>query len=410
MSGYRVAIGWGNLTRGANEKISDLPAGRTPMQCVASLTGRFGGGLTLSLNRNRNVNYHQDIGQREFTIASTGMYECDWSLEGLFTPQYVEWMEYAFMSDMIKIDKDSKFGPTFGGDPATAVTDPGDGDIGYVVNGSTWCKRPLTGKLFKEHLTLIGSSNMVIKRFGYTNLDGVKTFDLGFVQNNKTASNGGYSEIGVLVGCAVANFSLSYENGADAAVKLSIDGHALCDYIQVIDQNYDYLALIQPSPNRTLVAGCMSRHDGTTWDPIAQTDSASMSISNNLTRLGNCLRTTYSGYAMAALTYSVNTSTYSNNPNKYKAAMYGYATMTPVSGATTNIYFPGKQPYGIPRMRIRVDDTDAVNLTATAFLDILMDDVYIGGLSNTYDVENAIMDQPELRPKHVEVVVGYTAP
>ena len=71
MSGYRVAIGWGNLTRGANEKISDLPAGMTPMQCVASLTGRFGGGLTLSLNRNRNVNYHQDIGQREFTIAST---------------------------------------------------------------------------------------------------------------------------------------------------------------------------------------------------------------------------------------------------------------------------------------------------------------------------------------------------
>jgi hypothetical protein len=120
---------------------------------------------------------------------------------------------------------------------------------------------------------------------------------------------------------------------------------ALNEYIYTTNTYIDYNTILDYTyPLSPLVAGCVSVSDpsGSDYVTIAQTDSAGITINNNLTKLGNCLKLTYSSVALGALGIEMNISTYANDPNKFMSYMYGYQNFT--NGSTYNI---AKQPYEI---------------------------------------------------------------
>lgn len=490
MSGYRMCLGYGSLdnvtvtTVGGqsnsyrranagtvNVKPDVLPTYNglpiTPLQALSSkasdgsfaLGRRFGAGVTLTLSRNRNNNYHQDIGLREFSVATSGMYEGDWNISGIFVPEYSQWLRYAFYSDPVRIKSGAVFSKssttyTASTDVPTVNTSVGkvvDGATttyykwttgGWVVNASataaTWpsassqysslkalvaatnavvgyvfsstsatsalSTTPIGFADFTRYLTAIGSTSEEIDIYQYQLYDAPITFDMGFAQiNNKTAF-GGDNEIGILCGCSIESASISYDSGSEAAVKITIDGHFLLDYMQPVSSDFNYNLFLDDIPQKPLVAGCISvSKDGQSYSAIAQTESAGISIANNLYKLGNCLKLNYSSYSAGALSYSVNTTTYSNNPNKYLSTFYGYDSLD-----TNTVYTVAKQPVSLPYVKIRSDDTNAVLTTATQFLDINMEDVFVGTMNRSYDVGNAIMDEPDLRSRHINIAVGFT--
>ena len=441
MSGYRVMAGCGVIPRdmtksGSGTDVPDeIPSTYDDVKVLLQnyLTKRIGAGVTMSLSRTRNNNYIQEMGLREFTAATSGNYEVSFSFDGIFSPKlcipstphdttadpFEGWLAYAFM--MGKDNKAESFilssivTTTAYSDAActTAYSGSDDGATVYLAQGSgTTMKKfgqPVLYKDFNTYNTFANATGKTVTLFGYTNLTGPKYFDIGYQKINSHASGvgkyDGLDEIGVLIGCVIDSASISYESGSDAGVRFSISGHALKDVVKMVNgSDFDYAAYLDAVPTKVFVGGCVSIFNNTGYDAVAQTDSASISIGNNITKLGNCLKLNYSSYAMGSLVYDVSTSTYSNDPNKYLKYLYGYAE----DFADGGTYYIGKQPVPIGHMKIRTDDTSARQETATMFMDINMTDVYVGDMSNSYSVDTAIMDEPSLRPQKVYVAVGYT--
>jgi hypothetical protein len=415
------------------------------------LTKRLGAGVTMSLSRTRNNNYIQEMGLREFTAATSGNYEVDFSFDGIFSPalcipsapagqgteRFEGWLAYAFMmgtdnkAESFIMSSAETTTPYL--DPActtvftpTSVTEPTAADLSTIVyaaqgTGANMVKfgQPMLYRDFFTYQKFVGSdANKTVTLFGYTNLTGPKYFDIGYQKINSHASGvgkyDGLDEVGVLLGCVIDSASISYESGSDAGVKFSISGHALKDVVKMVNgSTFDYAAYLDPVPTEVFVGGCVSIFKSPKYEAVAQTDSASISIANNTTKLGNCLKLNYSSYAMGALTYDVSTSTYSNDPNKYLKYLYGYSD----DFTDGEIGFIGKQPIPIEHMKIRTDDTSARsekdadgNPIATLFMDINLTKTYVGDMSNSYSVDSAIMDEPSLRPQKVYIAVGYTEP
>ena len=424
MSGYRANVGYGILSRPSEMGPAELPFteggtsgtrlpvylanGTTATDCIHQLTKRFGVGVDISINRTRGINYRQDLGLREFTVATSGMYEVDFTINGAFTTDCADWIQYGIMSEVIKIDKDSTFVDSAG----DVISAPADTTAGYVKTGGVASKSPILYAEYNGYKTQIGATAMVIEINYYINLDGPKYFDIGYEQVNENTSYGANkgNEIGVLCGCVIDNFSISYESGGDAAITFSLSGTAMSEWIQTTHDAFDYNGILDPISSSVLIAGCLSvdKTGNGTYTPIAQTDSASITVSNNTTKLGNCLKIYYSSVALGAQTVELSTSTYSNDPNKYLNYMYGYDTLEVKTGVSPQPYSIAKQPRAIPSMEIRSDDTSSEVTTATNFIKIYLTKVFVGSANRTYNVENAIMDEPDLRPRKVKIVVGHT--
>ena len=91
MAGYRVVAGYGELKRGNGEHAVDLPkkADKTTTASPSEIFGglatyldggatkwkRFGGGVDMDLTIERNINFHNDIGLRTYTVATSGIIE-----------------------------------------------------------------------------------------------------------------------------------------------------------------------------------------------------------------------------------------------------------------------------------------------------------------------------------------------
>ena len=88
--------------------------------------------------------------------------------------------------------------------------------------------------------------------------------------------------------------------------------------------------------------------------------------------------------------------------------IYGYDSFT--NG--TN-YSVGKQPKPISKMLISSNNSTAEDNydveKATEFINIELTDAYIGTANRTYNVENAIMEEPDIRARKVRLVVGHTS-
>lgn len=464
MSGYRVNAGFGKLQREATDSVGEIPQGYVVWSndgtgdCIHQLIHRFGAGVDMSINRTRNNNYLQDIGYREFTTATSGMYDLDFTLNFAFVPEMSSWLEYGMMSDQVLINKTTTFVDS-GGD---VIDEPVSTTIGYAKNGTSISTSPIKYQDFEKYkvktnqatnvATMQAQSqqnkNAVVKYTGttttsapiyvqghyyrsdgtqwndlgteyngadmefhvysYVNMDGPKYFDMGYQKVNENTTNGGLNEIGLLVGCVIDSFSINYESGSDVQIKASLNCIALNEYIYTTNDYMDYNAILDYTyPLAPLVAGCVSVADSQDGDytPIAQTDSAGITVSNNITKLGNCLKLTYSSVALGALGIEMNISTYANDPNKFMTYMYGYSHME--NGMTYTI---AKQPYEIKRMKIRSDNTSSTLIEPTQMLDLNLSGVFVGSANHTYNVDNAIMDEPDLRPRRVQIVTGFITP
>lgn len=142
MSGYRANCGFGVLPRTDTDSVGMIPAqfdvyNSDPSKSqLNQLNKRFGAGIELSINRNRNNNYLQDIGYREFTTATSGMYDLDFTVSGAFVPEMSSWLEYLMMSPSVEINKTSQFG-TYSGGVWSEQVNPQPNDQGYVRNGTS---------------------------------------------------------------------------------------------------------------------------------------------------------------------------------------------------------------------------------------------------------------------------------
>lgn len=461
MSGYRANAGFGVLARVSPlNDMGEMPSrfvvyktnGTSTNSCLHALNKRFGAGIELSINRNRNNNYLQDIGYREFTSATSGMYDIDFTISGAFVPEMSSWLEFLTMSEKIEITT----GSTFTDKSGTQISNPSDTDQGYVKNGTIVSKTPILYadfKFYQEKCPLIASSMptstsavvgknylytgtntasyekghvyectskspLALKDVGstfsdqagikytiyqYANMDGPKYFDIGYqLINENTTFGSALNELGVLVGCVIDSVSINYESGSDAQVKFTINGYALNEYVYTTEDYVDYNVILEePLPKQPLVAGCLSVLKGDSYVAIAQTDSAGITVSNNTTKLGNCQKLTYSSIALGSLGVEMNVSTYANDPNKFLTYMYGYSSMS--NGTTYSIT---KQPYSISHLKIRSDNTSSVYTFPTQLLDLNVEDVFVGTANRTYNVDNAIMDEPDLRPRKIQIVVG----
>lgn len=434
MSGYRVMAGMGRLDRrssdgpdsmGTAPKVFDSTATKGgTTDCLHQLTERIGVGMTLSISRTRNMNYASEIGMREFAIGTPGMYDVEFTMDGIFAPSVCDnWLKYVFMqgSDNDPVEYEvSKSNQLVAYTNAECTSKPNtiaDKEMYYVQiesSGSSISKVKFGKKMLGADINAYNkfakkSTTNVVKLFGYTNLQGPKYFDIGYQKINAHASGvsqyDGKNEFGCLCGCIINSASISYDSGSDAAIRFSISGSALCDYVQVGTDSFDYSSILSELPTDVFVGGCMSVFKDSKYEAVAQTDSASVSISNNTSKLGNCNKLTYSSYAMAGLTYDVSTSTYSNDPEKYLKYLYGYDTMT----AGTN-YHVGRQAVPIGNMKIRTDDTSATTTDddKTMFMDINMNNVYVGDMNYNFSVDSPIMDEPSLRAQTLYMAVGYS--
>ncbi len=368
------------------------------------------------------MNYASEIGMREFAIGTPGMYDVEFTMDGIFAPSVCDnWLKYVFMqgsgNDPVEyeVSKSNQLAAYKDAAYTTKANTIDAKEMYYVrieSSGSSTSPVEFGKKMLGKDITSYNefakkSTTNVVKLFGYTNLQGPKYFDIGYQKINAHASGvsqyDGKNEFGCLCGCIINSASISYDSGSDAAIRFSISGSALCDYIQVSEDSFDYSSILSELPTDVFVGGCMSVFKDSKYEAVAQTDSASVSISNNTSKLGNCNKLTYSSYAMAGLTYDVSTATYSNNPEKYLKYLYGYNALT----AGTN-YHVGRQAVPIGNMKIRTDDTSATTTTSTMFMDINMSNVYVGDMNYNFSVDSPIMDEPSLRAQTLYMAVGYS--
>lgn len=374
MAGYRVVAGYGRLKRENGEHAVDLPkkADKTttasPSEIFASLSTyldggatkwkRFGGGVDMDLTIERNINFHNDIGLRTYTVATTGIVEPSATINGYVSAEYLGWMKYALNME----------------------------DTDVIISTS---------------------DGTTTETYKYTHPSGPKMFDIGYVQSNsKTNEFAGDDEYHILTGCAINSVTFSYELGSDAGVKFSIEILALMDWFSLGTITGDINAYLEPVPKDVFSTGCVStkQTESGNYEAVAQTDSASLTISNFLERRGNCNTNFGSGYSMGTLNVEMDTSTYSNNPKKYMLAVYGY---DPTETAK-NIYGVLKVPYQIPFMLFHSDDSDTINAeTLTKELNIELDDVIATSYTKTFNPESAILDSPKLRGKNPIFKVSY---
>ena len=61
-------------------------------------------------------------------------------------------------------------------------------------------------------------------------------------------------------------------------------------------------------------------------------------------------------------------------------------------------------------MKIRSDNASSIMREPDQMLDLNLTGVYVGSANRTYNVDNAIMDEPDLRPRRVQIVTGFKTP
>lgn len=375
MSAYRAIVGWGTLKRNNGEMAVELPKSGGAYVAPSTIMGsistylnqtkwqRFGAGVSCDITRTRNINYHNDIGKREYTVATTGIYEPDFTINGMVSADYLEWLMFALNM--------------------ASFPSP-------VTTGS--------GKTYT---------------FTYVAPEGPKTFDICYLQSNsKTNGYAGYDEVHIMTGCAINKVTISYELGSDAGVNFSIEGMALMDYASLITNMGDVNSYLEDIPSDVFSTGCLSYSDaatGDSWTTIAQTDKASLTIENFLERRGNCNTNWGSGYSMGTLNYTAEIITYSNDPRKVELAFLGY----PRTQDTSQIYSVKKVPYKTPRIRIHTDNGDPTSSDANTKngnrrIDIILTNAIVDSLDKRYESEQAILDEASLRGSVGSIAVYNT--
>jgi len=413
MSGYRVLYGFGQLPRKLGESPDKIPdglisGGTTKIDSVLSyLKYRFGGGVDLSHNRNIQVAHAWDLGQREATITTQGIREVEWSANGMVMPEHLKWLEYLFCTESIEITGGSSYDSLSSHQQAVVSSTQYSAYQDKINNPELDAPGKNTIRIY-YYRPLNGPNHQIPhgKAAGMYQYRGL--FDMITIKYNEETGIKGDNEITLLLGCIINSVTISYENGSDAAIKFSINGYAMVDPTMVFntkDTEYDIIRdwVAEDLIGDVFTFGCLStmEENAPDYEPVAETDSSSLDISTGVNRIADCGKAWYGAYSLGNLEYSVSTSTYSDDPNKYMAKVYGISNFTGV----TDFKFPGKVPYLIPLAKIHTQDT-LYPAPASKFLDIDMQKVATSSLNRTYAIGgDAVMDEPDLAPRKVQIVV-----
>lgn len=425
MTGIRRVVGVGTLERGEGDKISDLPMGagnvrKSPLDIIKGklLKGRFGSGVEITLNRNRNLEYKRDLGFREITLATPGMYDIEFSISGYLTPRDLDvWGDTLFVNESVTLADDTDIFEdkvSTGGSALSAYTKEGAG-FGYIGEVGNRLEVPNSMlKKYKEDISRgLEVTLLYPKRLANPN---DFTLDIGTVGNNRHTPKGGPDEVSILCGCIFDTGSISYESGGDAGVKFTIDGFALRDYMSVVNDATDtpnYLEEMDEVSQDIFATGCLSilkDKDDAEFEVIAYTDSANFTITNGIEKLAECGELIYSGGVIGSLEIGLEVQTYSNEPDRYLPAMYGVKFEKDTDGYTDKVYSVAKLPKPISAFRIRSTDASYSGEAGdnyTKFIDIVLRDVYVSGINYSYTIDAKIMDEPTLQPKTGWIAYGY---
>lgn len=438
MTGIRRVIGVGRLKRGEGDKISELPMGtgnvrKSPLEIIREklLTGRFGSGVEITLNRNRNLEYKRDYGFREITLTTPGMYDIEFSISGYLNPRDLDvWGDTLFVNESVTLTPDTKVYKdkvTVDDDDDEDSTIPKlsaytgeeyDLDFGYI--GEVGNRLEVPNSLLRKYKEDISRDEplevtlLYPKRLANPN---DFTLDIGTVGNNRHTPKGGPDEVSILCGCIFDTGSISYQSGGDAGVKFSIDGFALRDYVNTVDDAKDtpnYLEEMDEVSQDIFATGCLSilkEKEDDEFEVIAYTDSAKFTITNGIEKLPECGELIYSGGVLGSLGMGLEVQTYSNEPDRYFPAMYGVKFEKGTDGKYTNkVYSVAKLPKPISAFRIRSTDASYSGEEGdnyTKFIDIVLRDVYVSGINYSYTMDAKIMDEPTLQPKTGWIAYGY---
>jgi len=409
MAAIRDIMGWGELDRKDGTAIDRIPPNTTLDTIVKSLNKRFGAAVVPSLTRNRNTEHKYDIGLREATVTTQGIYEEDLNITGIVMPEHTEWMKYIFFNEPVRITNSSRFVNVSGTNIST-----GNGYVTGNASGAPTSDEKNAGTISYEdyiHYKSLADDGLICI---YAPKEGVKpkTFDIVLSQENTNALGGTDNiEYLVLCGCIIKTAKFSYENGSDASVKFDIALGVLVDpaFIVTVEPPAvsDLREQMDDIKGDAFVFGCMqSGSDVNSLTEVAQTDQSSIDIDSSVQKRPGCGAGWYRLYSIGALKYSVSTRTYSNDPDKYMSKIYGYDTFTKADSSPTGgeAVYPNKPPHLIPYMRIRTDNANG-STPASRFMDINMQNVAISDLGRSLSVDDAVMDEPSLSPRNVQIVV-----
>lgn len=454
MTGIRQVIGMGRLNRVGGEKLSEMPykytkgktdnkwakdeAGTrvTPLEVISgtandstggivSLIHRFGSGVDITIEKEREINYHRDLGFREYTLASPGMYNISFTVSGYFSPRdFAEWGESLFMNTAIELEATTLVytskSTLKGGDGValsayveTITTDDLKAGSGFIA-GSKGSRLEVPNELLLKYHNDITKNNFRV-RLIYPELLNNPTdyaIDIATLKLNAHTPKGGADEAGVLCGCMFDSGSFTYEAGGDMGLKFSLEGFALRDYKNVMERGTSsayltYRDEIDEVDPDIYITGCLSvkKTDKDTFEEVAYTDSASFKINNNIQKLPDCGQLVYSGGIMGQLEIDQELKTYSNQPDRYLPAVYGVEfERDEETGAyvETTTYSVAKLPKPLDAILIRSTDSkytgDDVTTDYTKFIDMVTRKVYVSQVNNSYSVEEKIMDEPTVKP------------
>lgn len=424
MTGIRTVVGFGQVTRehnGEKTSMSQLPmnAGKlrnkpSAIIMAKELGERFGAAVTLTLDRSRDVEYRYDLGMRDVSVTSPGMYELGFSLEGYVSVTNLGWLKYLFHTQEIELEDTT---PLYDKD-CVLIDDLSahTGDV-YLKNArGRLIKSGLPAKEFEGYLDFLDESTdgkVKVIYCDYPESPDKTMFDIGYVQSNTRAMGGVINEVGILCGCMIESGTVSYEAGSDYGVKFTLNGFALRDYLETTSDELYYQDFIRKIDSDILAVGCLSvaQRSGDELKPISYVDSASFTVNNTLDKIPECNEVTYGGATIGTIAYELDAQTYSNDPNRYINAMMGYEndfanqTIDNVSDMA-NVYWAQRQPRKVRAFKIRSSD-DYGGRTLGKFLDILMFQNVVTGLNKDFDVDNRLMDNPTIVPLRAMMVYGY---
>lgn len=424
MTGIRTVVGFGQVTRehgGVKTSMSQLPmnAGvlrKKPSAIIMDkeLGERFGAAVTVTLDRSRDVEYRYDLGVRDVSVTSPGMYELGFSLEGYVSVTNLGWLKYLFHTQEIELtdetilyDKDCEVISGLNGHT---------GDV-YLKNArGRLIKSGLPVEEFKGYLEFLDEAEdgkVKIVYCDYPESPEKTMFDIAYVQSNTRAMGGVINEIGILCGCMIESGTISYEAGSDYGVKFSINGFALRDYLETTSDELYYQDFIRKIDSDILAVGCLSvaQRAGDELKPISYVDSASFTVNNTLDKIPECNEVTYGGATIGTIAYELDAQTYANEPNRYINAMMGYEDDFVDQGMDNvtdmaNVYWAQRQPRKVRAFKIRSSD-DYGGRPLSKFLDVLMFQNVVTGLNKEFDVDNRLMDSPTIIPLRAMLVYGY---
>lgn len=456
MTGIRKVIGFGELARDFGEKASELPyklegtapnrkpnANKdrlSPLEIVNgtakdkdnnifSLIHRFGSGVEISVEREREINYHRDMGFRKYTVASPGMYNISFSIEGYFSPRdFSEWGDALFMNAEIELTGDTlvytKKSKSKGGNGvklSTYVESASSEGVGYIIGeNSKGSRLEVPNELLKKYFTDINDNGFIVRVIYPELLNNPINFakDISTLKLNEHTPNGGANEVGILCGCVFESGSFTYEVGGDMGLKFSLSGFALRDYKNFVygnDTPTEFRDEIDEVDPNIYVTGCLSikKTKDDTFEEIAYTDSASFEISNNVEKLPDCGQLVYSAGVMGVLEINQKLKTYSHEPDRYLPALYGVEFEKESNGKlkSTKTYSIAKQPLPLDALLIRSTDskyTGSDEVTDyTKFIDMVTREIYVSQLNNSYASDTKIMDEPTVQPFFGWIAYGF---